>query len=324
MTLLRPIAKPLLHSLGVIRGFRHFNRLGARILMYHQFPPDSRGLRKQCEHIIRYYQPISLKALTETIRQKAPIPHNALVVTVDDGYRDFLLHAHPVFSDYGIPVTVFLVSDFLDRKLWLWWDQIQYAFRHTDRRCLSLEQPPASPVTFSFETDEQRVAVAEKVIGIMKGLDNPERLRLLKLIPERLAVDIPAEPPSELEPLSWDEVRRLAGLGVEFGAHTKTHPILSKVSDFKELSEEIGVSKSRLEEELGAPAVHFCYPNGRALDFNEQVVEVVREHGFHSAVTTVPGLNFAGAHPFLLRRLYIEPTFQDYYFRELLAGVRSY
>jgi peptidoglycan/xylan/chitin deacetylase (PgdA/CDA1 family) len=292
--------------------------------MYHQFPPDSRGLRQQCEHIQRYYQPISLKSLTETIRQKAPVPHNALVVTVDDGYRDFLLHAHPVFSDYGIPVTVFLVSDFLDRKLWLWWDQIQYAFGQTARKSLSLELSEGDPARFAFESDEQRAAVAEKVIGIMKGLDNHERLRLLKLIPERLAVDVPAGPPSELEPLSWDEVRRLAGLGVEFGAHTKTHPILSKIIDVKELSEEIGVSKSRLEEELGAPAVHFCYPNGRALDFNEKVVEVVREHGFLSAVTTVPGLNFAGAHPFLLRRLYIGPTFQDYYFRELLAGVRSY
>jgi len=265
-----------------------------------------------------------LSSLTGIVRQNAPIPHNALIITVDDGYRDFLLHAHPVFGDYGIPVTVFLVSDFLDRKLWLWWDQIQYAFRHAARKSLSLELSAGDPVTFALESDEQRTAAAEKVIGVMKGLDNHERLRLLKLIPERLAVDVPAEPPSESEPLSWDEVRRLAGLGVEFGAHTKTHPILSKISDSKELSEEIGASKSRLEEELGAPAVHFCYPNGRAVDFNEKVVEVVREHGFHSAVTTVPGLNFAGAHPFLLRRLYIEPTFQDYYFRELLAGVRSY
>ena len=324
MKLLRLSSNALLHSLGGIRGFRHFNRRGARILMYHQFPPDTRGLRRQCEHIRRYYQPISLSSLTETIRQKAPVPHNALIVTVDDGYRDFLLHAHPVFSEHDIPVTVFLVSDFLDRKLWLWWDKVQYAFRHTARKSLSLELSEGAPASFAFESDGQRTAAAEKVIGLMKGLDNHERLRLLKLIPERLAVDIPAEPPSELEPLSWDEVRRLAALGVEFGAHTKTHPILSKISDFKELSEEIGVSKARLEEELGAPAAHFCYPNGRAVDFNEQVVEVVREHGFHSAVTTVPGLNFAGAHPFLLRRLYIEPTFQDYYFRELLAGVRSY
>jgi peptidoglycan/xylan/chitin deacetylase (PgdA/CDA1 family) len=324
MKLLRHSSNALLHSLGGIRGFRHLNRRGARILMYHQFPPDTRGLRRQCEHIRRYYQPISLSSLTETIRQKAPVPHNALIVTVDDGYRDFLLHAYPVFRNYDIPVTVFLVSDFLDGRLWLWWDQVQYAFRHTDRKSLPLELSEGDPIRFSFETEGQRVSTAEKVIGLMKGLDNLERLRLLKLIPERLAVSLPAEPPGGLGPLSWDEVRRLAGLGVEFGAHTKTHPILSQVGDSKELSEEIGVSKSRLEEELGTPAKHFCYPNGRAVDFNEKVVEAVREHGFHSAVTTLPGLNFAGAHPFLLKRLYIEPTFQDYYFRELLAGVRSY
>src|SRR5919112_660370 len=176
MKLLRPFSNVLLHSLGGIRGFRRLKRRGARILMYHQFPPDTRGLRRQCEHVRRYYQPISLSSLTEIVRQKAPIPHNALVVTVDDGYRDFLLHAHPVFSDYGIPVTVFLVSDFLDRKLWLWWDQVQYAFRHTSRKSLSLELSAGNPVSFTFGSDEERTAAAEKVIGLMKGLDNLERL----------------------------------------------------------------------------------------------------------------------------------------------------
>jgi len=47
---------------------------------------------------------------------------------------------------------------------------------------------------------------------------------------------------------------------------------------------------------------------------------VVKECGFHLAVTTERGMNFAGAHPFWLRRLGVEPALSERYFQELLAG----
>jgi peptidoglycan/xylan/chitin deacetylase (PgdA/CDA1 family) len=122
----------------------------------------------------------------------------------------------------------------------------------------------------------------------------------------------------EYAALTWDEVRRLAGAGVEFGAHSKTHPILPLVEDEASIEEEIVGSKTRLEQELGRPAIHFCYPNG---DYDDAVVEVVARRGFQTAVVVDAGLNKPPANRYLLKRLSVALYYSDDYFRELVAGM---
>jgi peptidoglycan/xylan/chitin deacetylase (PgdA/CDA1 family) len=98
---------------------------------------------------------------------------------------------------------------------------------------------------------------------------------------------------------------------------------LSRIEDREQLKDEIATSKRRLEEELSKPALHFCYPNGKRGDFNEDTLKIVEQCGFQSAVTTEPGMNYKAAEPFLLRRLGTGPTDPPEYFQELLAGVRK-
>ena len=311
-----------LHKLGGIQGFRLLNCTGVRILMYHRFPANTQGLKRQCEIIRREYHPVSLRALSEYLRGGEPLPRNAVAITIDDGFRDFLF-AHPVFRQHDIPVTVFLVSDFLDGKLWLWFNQIKYALRHTRKDSLTLELPQKESFAVSFAGDLERGIVHERISDRLKKLENTARLAACKQIIEQLEVEIPASPPEEFAPLKWSEVQELARDGVEFGAHTKSHPILSQLKDPATQKEEIEGSKRRLEEELGSPVIHFCYPNGKRTDFNDTTLKLVADCGFHSAVTTEPGLNLPGAPPFLLRRLGVEPSVPVPYFRELLAGVRK-
>ena len=42
-------------------------------------------------------------------------------VTFDDGYRDNLLAAAPVLSEYGIPATIYLPSRIIDGELPFHW-----------------------------------------------------------------------------------------------------------------------------------------------------------------------------------------------------------
>jgi peptidoglycan/xylan/chitin deacetylase (PgdA/CDA1 family) len=90
--------------------------------------------------------------------------------------------------------------------------------------------------------------------------------------------------------LSWDEVAALRGLGFAIGAHTVTHPIMSRLSS-GQVRDEVYGSKAAIEKTLGAPVRAFAYPNGSAADYNEAVTRVVREAGFTCAVTTKRGLN---------------------------------
>lgn len=67
----------------------------------------------------------------------------------------------------------------------------------------------------------------------------------------------------------------------EIGAHTMTHPRLTKVS-FEEAKKEIVDSKRYLEDLTKKEVKSFCYPGG---DYNKKIKELVRQAGFIYART---------------------------------------
>jgi peptidoglycan/xylan/chitin deacetylase (PgdA/CDA1 family) len=320
---LKNAAKVVLHDLGGIHGFRRVYANGIRILMYHRFTHETEALKRQCEVIQRYYNPVSLRSVSEYIRNGVPLPKSAVAITVDDGYRDFLIHGFPVFQEFNLAPTVFVVTDFLDGKCWQWWDTIRYTLWHTKRKLLAVEFTKGESFRASLDTAEERERARRGLAERLKLVENAERLRVCQVLPELLEVDLPKRPTEQFAPLEWNEVRELSADGVEFGAHTKTHPILSRVGDPEQLRQEIEGSKQRLEEELGSPTIHFCYPNGRRVDIDQETLKLVREGGFHIAVTTERGMNFGQPDPFLLRRLAVDPADDPRYFQELLSGVRK-
>jgi peptidoglycan/xylan/chitin deacetylase (PgdA/CDA1 family) len=306
---LKQVAKAAFNRAGGVGMARWINRKCLRILMYHRFSSRD-DLARQCAHIRASYAPVSMSQVAAWLEHGAALPENALAVTVDDGYRDFYQVAYPVFREYGIPATVYLVSEFLDRKLWLWVDQVRYAFLHGQARRADLATP------------EARRRAAYEMTEAAKRIPNAERLRLLAGLPDQLQVVLPPEAPAEYEPLRWDEVREMAGAGIEFGAHTRTHPILSRVDGAAELADEIGGSKRRIEQHLDRPVDHFCYPNGANEDFGAAALEAVRAAGYRTAVTTEKGLNDRAANRFRLVRIGVEPGLEQNYFERCAAGFR--
>jgi len=322
------LARSLLHRAGGLRGVRYWNRRGFRILMYHGFPSIpgmQEALAKQCDHMMRHYRILSLTEIGRYVREGKRPPPNALAVTVDDGNQNFFLNGYPVFHAHQIPVTVFLVSGFLDRQLWLWWDQIRYVLEKTSRSSFPMSLSPGRPpVTFTLETDDERQRAISAITEAVKNLGQAERHRVLNEgLFKLLDVELPSEPPRHMAPMRWSEVRQIAENGVDVGAHTVSHPMLSRLQDHQELVREIEDSKRRIEEEVHRPVAHFCYPYGHREDFNDETLNVLERCNFQTAVTTQHGLNFRESHPFLLKRLSVDAMLPEFYFQERLAGLHS-
>jgi peptidoglycan/xylan/chitin deacetylase (PgdA/CDA1 family) len=313
--MLRSVARTAIRRLGLVPAVRVFNRRGCRILVYHRFGDAHAKLTAQCEHIRKYYQPVSMRQVAESLRGGTALPDYAVAVTIDDGYRDFLLHGHPVFAQYEIPVTVFVITGFIDRELWPWWDQLTYMFQRTRRREISFS---GREILISGEI----LRVIDGVTQGLKRLPRVERTARIQELQHRLEVDLPKEAPAEYEPLSWDEVRRLHAMGVEFGGHTRTHPILSCISDEAELRDEIAGAKQRLDEQLRSPSLHFAYPNGTSSDYDERTVAAVQAGGFSTAVTLGRKLVSTKADRFRLPRLDADPSLPLKHLVESLAGFR--
>jgi peptidoglycan/xylan/chitin deacetylase (PgdA/CDA1 family) len=94
------------------------------------------------------------------------------------------------------------------------------------------------------------------------------------------------------------QVRDWLAAGHEIGSHTLTHPRLSRLT-LRDAKEEITASKKRLEDLLGRPIAHFCYPYG---DWNEPVRDLVVEAGYLTACTTRFGVNTRATSTFTLNR----------------------
>lgn len=86
--------------------------------------------------------------------------------------------------------------------------------------------------------------------------------------------------------LSVDQLRQLASEPLcTIGAHTVTHPFLTRLSS-EEKRSEIMNAKLQLEEILQSPVHHFAYPHG---DYDDECVALVRQTGFHTATAAWGG-----------------------------------
>ena len=85
----------------------------------------------------------------------------------------------------------------------------------------------------------------------------------------------------ELEPLSWDDLRRLGDAGWELGSHACSHPRLTQLAD-DELERELSESRGRIEAELGRPCRSLAYPYG---DHDDRVVRAAAAAGYETACT---------------------------------------
>jgi peptidoglycan/xylan/chitin deacetylase (PgdA/CDA1 family) len=318
---LKNAARKAFHKAGGVDIARWMNRKGLRILMYHRFS-EREPLARQCAHIRAHYSLVSMSQAADWLTHHWRLPENALAITVDDGYRDFYQVAYPVLREYGIPATVYLVSDFVDHTGWLWVDQVEYQFLRGQARSFRMELSGQPPRSFELATPEMRKAAARIMTESAKKLSNTERLRLLETLPEQLGVRLPEEAPAEYEALRWDEVREMAAAGIEFGAHTRTHPILTSLDGERELRFEIEGSKRQIEQQVGRAVDHFCYPNGTREDVSREVVKAVQAAGFRTAVTTESGLNHVAEDPLRLLRIGVEPGLEADYFERCAAGFR--
>ena len=262
---------------GIERFWRPWTRGAIPVLMLHRFSaageprlgmPVDLLHRQLSELRRRKIRVLPLIAALEQVRAGAPI-EDAVVLTVDDGYADFHDLALPVFAEFDCPVTVFLVTGFLDHRTPLWWD-----------------------------------TVAEALSRIGKESEANDRIEALKRRSERERVEAVAalareaglreqEATGDNAPMTWNMVRAAATRGVTFGPHTVTHPILSRVGD-QQARFEIEESWRRVSHETDAAVPVFCYPNGAPGDQGTREHALVLQTGLEAALTTSPGFLSAG------------------------------
>jgi peptidoglycan/xylan/chitin deacetylase (PgdA/CDA1 family) len=98
--------------------------------------------------------------------------------------------------------------------------------------------------------------------------------------------------------LSWNEIHKMNQCGITFGAHTLTHPDLTRLPQ-EQIKTEICDSKAVIENTLSTPVSCFAYPFGH---YNDRVLEITRRY-FTCACSDKLGFITAESDPYALRRV---------------------
>lgn len=280
---------------------------GFQILTYHRLTKrrdpffagiDVELFKQQVGFLVRNYAVMDLAEIVRRLDDGQAIPRNAVALTFDDGYRDNYELAFPILESFQIPATVFLTTGFVNREGLLWNDKISYAVKHTRKKCLTFGCQDT--VHFPLHTVGERLVATRTIL--FQLLHDPHAWKLA--LTDALLKDLDVHDFGDLwdSMLTWDQIRRMKAKGIRFGAHTVTHPILSRLP-LEEARREILESKEAIEAELNEPVELFAFPVGRPADFNSHLKKTVRELGFRAAVTTIFGTNTGETDRFQLRRV---------------------
>jgi len=306
----------------VVRRRRSRN---VQILLFHRVRPEPdpylpampvEDFARQLECLRRRFRVCSLEEALDGV-ERGDVPENAVVITFDDGYRDNFDHAFPILRTLGLPATFFLATGVISGRSVLWHDRVFRAFALTSERCLGLFGD--STAGYPLSGPAARATARDSVLAYLKTLHPLERDARIDELVRRLAVA--DEEPDERLMLTWDEVSRMARGGCRFGAHTVTHPVLSRLSR-DEARQELVESRRAIEERLGEPCLALAYPNGRPADYSSAVKTLAREAGYRWALSTVFGAHPArGADgpgdPFEIRRMGIGECDPDLYLAKM-------
>jgi len=255
--------------------------------------PDLKIFTWQMELLARCFNVLSLSEALRAI-DSGKVPPRAVCITFDDGYRSVHDLALPVLRRLGLSATVFVSSGFVGDDT-MWNDRIVEAVQSLKSDELDLRDFGLG--VFPLQSIGERVATLGRVTEATKYLSPPERQRLTEQL-EALLGDLP----SKGLMLTPEMVCNLDRHGIEIGAHTISHPILTSLEDAAAL-DEIRGSKEALEAILDKPVRLFAYPNGKAgKDFDARHVSMVRQAGFDAAFTTAVGAITASQDRFQLPR----------------------
>lgn len=302
----------LVHAIGSQVGKHHLT-----VLAYHRIAEYAKpgidtylpnisatptAFAQQMDYLQKYFNVISLTDLMAWYDTGALLPPNPALITFDDGYRDNFECALPILKERNMPAVIFLATNFIEQGEPFHWDIAAYCFYHTRLQHARL---PVLGIQH-WSTIESRWAIMARWLSVLKQISDAEKSKAVAQLPEVLDIEAPASAFANLS-LTWDQVRTLLDNGIEMGAHTKSHPILTRVS-LAEAKCEISGAKAKIEQETERRVRSFAYPNGSSHDFSASLHQVVQDAGISLGFTLLPpptSLQHIHRSPIAIRRAFI-------------------
>jgi peptidoglycan/xylan/chitin deacetylase (PgdA/CDA1 family) len=304
---LKRVLYPAMSKSGV---FRRTSARGLAVVTYHGVLPQgyevvdttldgnlitAEMLRRQLHLLKRHYNVISPEDALAWREGRLELPPRAVLLTCDDGLLNCLIDMLPVLQQEQVSCLFFVTGASVgDSRRMLWYEEL-FLFFH---------RAPAGPFEISSEgvliqgelgSPEERRRIWWNAVKRLSQVDAGIRDSFLHAA--RMQFRLHAERSFDEENpvacrrfglLTCSELQELASAGMTIGAHTLSHPMLSKLPP--ELAyAEISESRLRLESVLKKRVWAFAYPFGDPQSVTPEALAMAQKAGYEAAF-----LNYGG------------------------------
>ena len=262
----------------------------ARILMFHGIGDEHHSketFAQQIDFVNKHFNVVTIDRILAMADASEKFT-DELVLTFDDGLKNNATHAYEILIKSNTPATFYVCPGLIESGSWLWNQEARERLR-------SMSALKLAALAADLDCDDG----VEAIVSWMKTLGTSSREEVENRLRQETTEFTPsAEQRNACDMMSWDNLKNLDADLITIGSHTTNHVIARGLSD-EDMKLEITRSREILEDELGRPIKHFCYPNG---DFDPATVSKVR-NTYKSAVTTKEGMVRNGDDNFLLNRI---------------------
>ena len=232
------------------------------------------------------FRNVNLNQALDIIHGRTSSTGSSFLITFDDGYRDNYDLAFPLLRLHNLSATFFLPTSFIGTGELPWWDIIAYIVKTSALTTITL----SFPGFMHFDISPQHQA--NSIIRILQAFRHHSLTDTERFIAGLEVACGSCRPTVSDERifLSWDEAREMQLNGMDFGSHTHTHPVLSKLCIADQL-EELTTSRTILERELCRPILTVAYPVGGQGAFTPETQRAAAQAGYTSAFSFYSGTN---------------------------------
>jgi peptidoglycan/xylan/chitin deacetylase (PgdA/CDA1 family) len=241
------------------------------------------------------------------------------VFTIDDGYKDNLVHGQPVFDQLNCPYTVFVAPRIVDGTCELWWRILELSIANNDAFNFTIAN---DKFELDIKTNKQKCAAFDLLVAKLANMPEYEQRETTRTMAAQFGIDLQEYCRSVA--MTWQEIRTLNQDPLcTIGAHTMNHYAVAKLSA-TDCRYELEKSKQIIEREIGEIVRFFAYPYGDEPAAGPRDFGLAQNAGYEASLTTRKGTIFAGhsQHMHALPRIMVSGRYQKIrYIDALISGV---
>lgn len=196
----------------------------------------------------------------------------AVVLSFDDGYKDFLEIALPLLEKHNVPSNHNIVVQCASENKPIWTQLLVDHFTWMYKRSWvgSLPLDKGRELQFDKKTDYQKRFI--EILHFLFSLSQSRREELLQQWQGENRCQY-----HEHNYMNWDDLRVCIDRGVDIGCHTWSHDVLSLETRVPILTKELADSKHEIEFQIGKEVSIIAMPNGQ---INNTVEKFIWDCGY--------------------------------------------